>query len=707
MGFDPNDFAYCILTQEPDVQPIPILMHCEVDEFLDGSYTLDVMAVGFGKAGNLGGEESGRKRWSAASTQMATSITNTFDQISLGQFTTFVPGRGLEGDSGGLLALQLPDGSWRAMGVFATPNSVVPAWNFVEWMLTDDEVAAQSESFIPCHEGDGTWAPGPECGGFPESPDSGEGQWSRGPLACYSDDLGGYSATCGAPYMPFIPPEAPLTLEKPVADVTSQPVPGCSATGLHSDLQGLMATFLVLVSVLRRQRRFISAGVFAILFATGCQDDSPLTDETGTGDPGDGDGDTPDPLEVNPNISHVTSGIYFPGDKYEEIAVGNVARAISSSTCCQDYVIGGKGEASARLLFGGGSTTHGLTFLSETADQTFSMADMGEGIDDLALADLDDDGDNDLVALLTNGELGVRLGNASLMTSLAGLTQYSAQSGMVVGGGKLAIGDMDCDDDSDVAVTAPTNDAVIILFNNGSGAFGSPEVFDVGENPQDVAVGDMDGSAPLDIVTVNVDGTMSIGIANECERERPEVEGPVEFISFVDPPCMFSNTSCVTDTANATVDIFTACGEEENDIVIAFADSVYAYCNEGDGVTFAEGEMGAWTIRWDLNGEPYPQDALNRPAHSPQLWVLPEEPNTMFAAYNQHIAQLSIEHNAYGKNYLPILALRSGHRSLEMVLSSHTGAGADWWQRAAWVGDRRTWALTGDLAADGQMGFGR
>lgn len=48
MGVDPNDFAYCILAQEPDVEPIPIIMHCEVDEFLDGSYTLDVAAVGFG-----------------------------------------------------------------------------------------------------------------------------------------------------------------------------------------------------------------------------------------------------------------------------------------------------------------------------------------------------------------------------------------------------------------------------------------------------------------------------------------------------------------------------------------------------------------------------------------------------------------------------------------------------------------------------------
>jgi hypothetical protein len=277
---------------------------------------------------------------------------------------------------------------------------------------------------------------------------------------------------------------------------------------------------------------------------------------------------------------------------------------------------------------------------------------------------------------------------------------------MVIGAGKLAMGDMDCDGDLDVTVTAPGSDAVVILFNNGSGAFGGAEVFEVGENPQDVAVGDLDGSGPLDIVTVNDDGTMSIGVVDNCEQERPDAEDPMEFIPFVNPPCI-ADTPCVADTVNATVDVFSACGEVENDITIAFADSVYAYCNEGDGVTFAEGEMGAWTIRWDLNGQPYLQDALNKPAHSPQLWAIPEEPDALFAAYDQLIFQLSLEHNAYGKNYLQVLAVRSGHRPLEMVLSSHTGAETDWWQRAAWVGDRRTSELTGDLADDGQLGFGR
>jgi hypothetical protein len=172
MGVDPNDFAYCILAQEPDVEPIPIIMHCEVDEFLDGSYTLDVAAVGFGYAANMGmGNESGRKRWSSASTKTTTSITSAHSLFFLGQFTTFDPGYPVDGDSGGPLFLKLPDGSWRVLGINVTAGGtaggVIPPWKFVEWMLTDDEVLDQIDALIPCHDDDGTWAPGPGCESFP------------------------------------------------------------------------------------------------------------------------------------------------------------------------------------------------------------------------------------------------------------------------------------------------------------------------------------------------------------------------------------------------------------------------------------------------------------------------------------------------------------------------------------------------------------
>jgi MYXO-CTERM domain-containing protein len=256
--------------------------------------------------------------------------------------------------------------------------------------------------------------------------------------------------------MPFIPPDPPPTLAAPTPDVPPATAPsGCSTTSPPRGLGG--GLLLLLVGVVRRRRNVTpAASLLVILLVAGCQDDSPTTGGT---DDEVGDTGSLDPLELNPNISHVTSGIIFPGYKYEEIAVGNVVRPITSSTCCQDYVLGGETEASARLLFGGGSVTGGLTFLADTPDELVPMADMGEGIDDLALVDLDNDGANDLVALLTNGELGVRLGNASSSTPFAALAQYPAQSGSVVGAGKMAVGDMDCNGDPDITVTAQSASA--------------------------------------------------------------------------------------------------------------------------------------------------------------------------------------------------------------------------------------------------------
>src|SRR5690606_12137775 len=66
-----SDFAYCILEEEPDVQPLPIMMHCEVDAFMNGQYDLDVRAAGFGVAGandDWPAHKSGRKRWATSTT---------------------------------------------------------------------------------------------------------------------------------------------------------------------------------------------------------------------------------------------------------------------------------------------------------------------------------------------------------------------------------------------------------------------------------------------------------------------------------------------------------------------------------------------------------------------------------------------------------------------------------------------------------------
>ena len=49
----------------------------------------------------------------------------------------------------------------------------------------------------PCHDANGTWNPGPDCGSFPLAPGVGSGTWANG---CSGGAVTGYSSACGAPY---------------------------------------------------------------------------------------------------------------------------------------------------------------------------------------------------------------------------------------------------------------------------------------------------------------------------------------------------------------------------------------------------------------------------------------------------------------------------------------------------------------------------
>jgi hypothetical protein len=139
--------------------------------------------------------------------------------------------------------------------------------------------------------------------------------------------------------------------------------------------------------------------------------------------------------------------------------------------------------------------------------RTFAV---GSGASALAVADLDGDGQLDLVVatsgfdsqdqpLLSNGAT-IWLGNGDGTFRAAGFARdpYAAF---------VAVRDLDHDGRLDVVVVSyvgAPNGVVDVLLGNGDGTLQPARRFDAGDTPRSVAVGDVDGDGNLDLVVARV-----------------------------------------------------------------------------------------------------------------------------------------------------------------------------------------------------------
>jgi MYXO-CTERM domain-containing protein len=183
-GVAGNDYAYCVLAEPVDLAIVPPLLGCELDWLTIGQ---PFVTVGWGS-----GEGGGNIKRYAATEFLGWNA----DMIS----ATPEPAELCGGDSGGPTFVQLPDGSWRLVGVSSggpvgqnpgciDPVFIVPAANAIVWIEQETGIDVS-----PCHLGDGTWAPGEGCTGFAIEPDVGRA-WIGG--SCI-EPVSGAAQTCGA-----------------------------------------------------------------------------------------------------------------------------------------------------------------------------------------------------------------------------------------------------------------------------------------------------------------------------------------------------------------------------------------------------------------------------------------------------------------------------------------------------------------------------
>lgn len=192
-GVSSMDFAYCELAEPLDAIPsIPLLFGCDESLIEIGT---PVTIVGFGRddEGMLG-----HKRVAS------TSIVTLLSLIGIGGM-----GVGADsGDSGGPALVELPDGSWRVLGIVSGGGGggavvqYVPAPVTVAWIEDRSGI-----DITPCHASDGSWAATPACTGFYVASEA-AASWAA---SCPSV-VTGFSDRCGPAFSSTPADRSPPTL---------------------------------------------------------------------------------------------------------------------------------------------------------------------------------------------------------------------------------------------------------------------------------------------------------------------------------------------------------------------------------------------------------------------------------------------------------------------------------------------------------------
>ncbi len=521
-----NDFAYCVLTEEPNVQPVHPMMHCEADLFL-GTGTA-VQAVGFGQFEvdvPNGADTGGTKRTATASISddSMTSAALTFDPIS-----GWIPGDPTYGDSGGPLLIRLPDLTWRTAGVaLTTANDYATVWPHMAWIATDPNV--NIAGVLPCHTTAGQWSPGPNCTGFMLEPGVAQGAWGRAPQACNHTNLSGALNSCGmmAEVVDSPPSDFAVAPREPAAVPDAMPtaLPGVEPEGPPSEDVACAAsvtaaprsagrhTLLLILLVARRRRNAPrasftrGAALLACGISAGC-----VQGEGGSGADTTGGTDGPCfenlpevPPAGNPDFVGTISGEAMPNQRATRVVSANIARTANDAACCQDFVVAG-GTNLVQIKFA--APRDGLTFLANRADESVSIGASTRSVLDLAVADLNGDNRNDLAVLRDDKVVVVALAVAAPPVNgpYFALTSVwpMANAGYVAGSG-LDLGDMDGDGDLDLFVTSTTT-RILWRKNNGNGTFAAASNSAAGLTTQNIVMAQVNAGTQADALVSGSDG---------------------------------------------------------------------------------------------------------------------------------------------------------------------------------------------------------
>jgi hypothetical protein len=156
---------------------------------------------------------------------------------------------------------------------------------------------------------------------------------------------------------------------------------------------------------------------------------------------------------------------------------------------------------------GDGHPIFGHTFQRVNQEPVGAGIGNGQGTG-IAFGDLDADGDIDVVVAANLGADGGVAFVAVLVNEADGV--YASPEVLVTGMGwettDVALADLDGDGDLDVVAANGSNASISIFFNRGDANFGGQVVHPVGNQPRSVVAADLDADGDTDLAVLNVAG---------------------------------------------------------------------------------------------------------------------------------------------------------------------------------------------------------
>ena len=162
-----------------------------------------------------------------------------------------------------------------------------------------------------------------------------------------------------------------------------------------------------------------------------------------------------------------------------------------------------------------------------TAASSFAVGSLPT---DIGLADVDGDGDPDLLISSNGLSMAVRLNNGQGVFGTSYTVPLDAYEAIAA--------DLDGDGDLDLAATTPragTPGNLSVAMNGGPGNFGAATVISVGGVSKALAVGDMDGDGDLDLLTDDYSNKVAIRLNNGNGSFGMSVLVPVSGNSYLGP----------------------------------------------------------------------------------------------------------------------------------------------------------------------------